>query len=183
MDALNYKKAGLLPAVKREPFPNMEKEKAMPDLFQMECIELFTRAAAVLSLPRSIGEIFGLLFTEPEPLALDDVVGKLSISKGSASQGLRWLLEDGAIKRVYVRGDRRDHYEVETRLPRILSGYIKERIEPQLIAGAERLARLEDLAQESFRIERVERLANWHRRSRQVLPLLLRWFGSEEDET
>src|SRR6201994_3494474 len=84
--------------------------------FQHECINLFVHAAQMLSIPRSVGEIYGLLYSSQEPLAMDEVIDRLSMSKGSGSQGLRWLRDIGAVRTSYVAGDRRDFFVAETEL-------------------------------------------------------------------
>ena len=42
----------------------------------------------LLNLPRSVGELYGVLFIAENPMCLDDLRIKLNISKGSTSQGL-----------------------------------------------------------------------------------------------
>src|SRR4029450_3850395 len=81
---------------------------------EVEAIDLFVSAVRLLGLPRSLGELYGLLFISPGPLSIDDLVERLRISKGSASQGLKALRQIGAVKVTYVPGDRRDHYIAET---------------------------------------------------------------------
>jgi len=46
------------------------------------------------------------------PLSLDDLVEQLGISKASASMATRQLASWGAIRRIWVPGERRDFYEV-----------------------------------------------------------------------
>ncbi|MEQ1842206.1 MAG: transcriptional regulator, partial [Verrucomicrobiales bacterium] len=64
---------------------------------EAEFVAFFVQMATALSLPRSVGEIFGYLFAADEPKPFDEVVSRLGISKGSASQGLKFLLGMGAI--------------------------------------------------------------------------------------
>ena len=45
-------------------------------------IDVFVRAASLIGLPRSIGEIYGLLFYA-QALSFDELVERLQISKGS----------------------------------------------------------------------------------------------------
>jgi DNA-binding transcriptional regulator GbsR (MarR family) len=155
--------------------------KADLDSFQRECINLFVHAAQILSIPRSVGEIFGLLYSSRDPLAMDDVIEKLSMSKGSASQGLRWLRDMGAVRTTYVAGDRRDFFVAETELRKLAFGFLRESIEPHLDRGVDYLERvdrtIEDLPageKRRFGEERLKKLRRWHRFSSQVLPLLLR---------
>jgi DNA-binding transcriptional regulator GbsR (MarR family) len=145
---------------------------------EVEVIGLFVNAVKLLGMPKSVGEIYGLLFIAPGPLPLDALVERLKISKGSASQGLKVLRAVGAVKQVYVAGDRRDHYAAETELKQLAAGFIREEIRPRLESGAARLERLQELsrAENSDRGEfyrnRVAKLAQWHARSQQVMPLL-----------
>jgi DNA-binding transcriptional regulator GbsR (MarR family) len=149
--------------------------------FQRECINLFVHAAQMLSIPRSVGEIFGLLYSSSEPLAMDDVIEKLSMSKGSASQGLRWLRDIGAVRTSYVAGDRRDFFVAETELRKLAFGFLRESIEPHLDRGVDYLTRVEEAIPElqgaearRFADGRLRKLRRWHRFASQILPLLLR---------
>lgn len=99
-------------------------------------IDVFVRAAGLIGLPRSIGEIYGLLFCAPRALTFDDLAERLQISKGSVSQGLKVLRQLGAVKLHFVPGSRRDHYEPELSIKRLVRGFVKDQLEPHLISGA-----------------------------------------------
>lgn len=149
--------------------------------FEHEIIEIFVHSAQLLGLPKSVGEIYGLLYGCDRSLTLDQIVELLSISKGSASQGLRFLCNMTAVKKVYIPGDRRDHYVAEVRLRRLVSGVIRERVEPHLENGLERISQLTELATESgnpHQIERVKRLRNWHKRADQLIPMVRKLLPS-----
>lgn len=140
-------------------------------------VDVFVRIAAVLSLPRSVGELYGILFISPEPMCIEDLMRKLRISKGSTSQGLKILRSFGAVNTKYVPGDRRDFFTAESALRKIVSGFVNEQIRPYLENGKERMARLEDLAQaeadNAFFIDRIDRLRGWQKRANALLPLAL----------
>lgn len=157
------------------------KPQAQLTPFQHECIHLFVRAAQVLSVPRSVGEIYGLLYGSREPLAMDDIIAALNISKGSASQGLRWLRDIGAVRPSYVAGDRRDHFEAETELRKLAFGFLRESVDPHLQRGVEHLDRAERTLEElpsgedrKFAEGRLKKLRRWHRFGAQILPVFLR---------
>jgi DNA-binding transcriptional regulator GbsR (MarR family) len=155
-------------------------EKADLALFQGECINLFVHAAQALSIPRSVGEIFGLLYGSDEPLAMDDVIARLDMSKGSASQGLRWLRDMGAVRTIYVTGDRRDHFVAETELRKLAFGFLRESVEPHLSHGVDYLDRLDKTIpaiptdKRKFADGRLKKLRRWHRFISQILPMFLR---------
>ena len=149
--------------------------------FARESVEVFVHAAQVLGVPRSMGEIYGLLYASSKPLPMDAIIERLSMSKGSASQGLRWLRDIGAIQATYIAGDRRDHFVAETRLRKLAGGFLRDQIEPHLQSAEDRLERLEKSAasgpDSAFQQDRARKVRRWHRLARQFVPLFLRLVG------
>jgi DNA-binding transcriptional regulator GbsR (MarR family) len=146
---------------------------------EKEVVDIFVRIAGVLNLPRSVGELYGVLFISPDPLCIDDLMRKLNISKGSTSQGLKILRSFGAVNSVYVPGDRKDFFTAEAELRKIAAGFVKEQVYPHLENGKERMARIESLLteetpeQKEFIAERIERLRGWQKRAGSLLPFAL----------
>jgi len=151
---------------------------------EREVIEIFVRMADVLNLPRSVGEIYGLLFISSDPLCLDDCRIRLNISKGSTSQGLKILRSFGAIRTVYIPGDRKDYYLAETSLRKIASGFAGEQIQPHVHNGKERIERVRELLDQrdsndkALLEEKIDLLENWQKRAGKVLPLILKLISS-----
>lgn len=146
-------------------------------------VEFFVQMATSLSLPRSVGEIFGCLFIAEEPIAFDEVVDRLGISKGSASQGLKFLTGVGAVSVVYVPRDRRTFYRAETALREVFAGAIKESVRPHLESNRRLIADLEErIATETTRKNRshyesrITSLQVWNEKSIQLLPILSSLF-------
>ena len=147
------------------------------DRFQMEAIALFVRAAAVLSLPRSVAQIYGLLFTTPEPLSLDDITMRLGISRGSAFEGLRWLRDLGAVENVFMPGVRKEHFRAEFQLRKLATGFLRNQIQPHVDNGTEHLRRLKDTIDPAsrdatFYRERLQQITGWHRFFLKALPVI-----------
>jgi DNA-binding transcriptional regulator GbsR (MarR family) len=152
---------------------------------EAEIVALFADLAGHLGLPKSVGQIFGLAYATPGPVTFSDLVERLGISKGSASQGLRFLRELGALKAVEVPGDRREHFAPELSLRRLLTGVLEERVQQPLVAGEGRLAALEARVAEIpgeagvFLRQRVGSLRAWQRKARLFLPFLQTFLGSK----
>lgn len=152
-------------------------EAVLGDL-EVQVIDLFVQGVRVLGLPKSVGEIYGLLYIFPQPLPLDALVKRLKMSKGSASQGLKFLRNLGAVKPVYVAGDRRDHYEVQTELKKLVAGFVKGELEPHLESGAQRLGILREQADaegsehDAFYRSRIRQLETWRSRGGEMLKLV-----------
>ena len=135
---------------------------------QWELIELCVRVTQTLGIPRSEGEIFGFVFSTPTPVTFDEVVQSLGISNGSASHGLRHLRRLGAIKATYYARDRRDYFQAETSLQKLVGGYLAETVVHKMGGMAERLNTLQTHLAESNDLEsaalseRVGLLLKWN---------------------
>ena len=147
---------------------------------EMEAIEMFINFFRLLGLPKSIGEIYGLLFVSPRPLTMDDLMQRLDISLGAASQGLKALRSVGAVKAVYSPGERRDHFVADLELSRFTASFIKDQLLPKLEQSVQRVQRMEaalDRLPETDRKEtraRIDELRRWLDRGRTMLPVALK---------
>lgn len=154
-------------------------EESLSEL-ERELIAFFVNAAQAIGLPKSYGEIYGLFFASNRPLALDEVIERLQISKGSASQGIRFLRSINALNTDYIPGDRRDHYVTETSLRRIADGLLKEKIAPQIQEGIERLRSLRSqYSSEELRPlkERINNIEAWSKKADLLLPFVTNFLG------
>jgi len=149
---------------------------------ERELIAFFVNAAQAIGLPKSIGEIYGLFFATENPLALDDVIERLQISKGSASQGIRFLRGINALNTAYLPGDRRDYFTAETSLRRIADGFIKERIIPQLKDGSTRLKLLGLQNQEKLPHldSRINAIQTWSKKAEMLFPIVSKFLGAAD---
>ena len=145
---------------------------------ESELILFFVNAAQAFGLPKSVGEIYGIYFASPAPHALDDVVERLRISKGSASQGIRFLKEINALVPHYLPGDRRDHYAAETSLRRIADGYLRERIRPHLKDGAARLKQIKTPATNPTVADRIDTISTWTKKADLLFPVVSKFLGA-----
>jgi len=149
---------------------------------ESEIVEVCAEAVQRLGLASSIGKIFGSIYVSPRPLAFSEVVGRLGLSKGSVSQGLRFLRDLAAIKSVEVRGDKREHYVAETELRRLLVFILKKRVRDPLRSGRERLKTLRrgltDTGEydREFLEQRLDSLELWHRKALFAVPLIQRFL-------
>ena len=148
-----------------------------------EIVELCADTVQQLGLPRSVGQIYGAIYSSPRPLAFADVVTLLDISNGSVSHGLRFLRELGAIRLVDDPEGRREVFVAETELRKLLGGVLKHRFQEPLEDGARRLDVLderlidEEAADREFLEQRIGSLRTWHRKALHSLPLLQLFLG------
>lgn len=64
------------------------------------------------------GQIYALLFLARNPMSLDDIAETLKLSKGNVSVNIRMLEGYGLARKVWVKGTRKDYYEVRRDYPR-----------------------------------------------------------------
>jgi len=164
------------------------------EAFKLECLEIFGELAQVFRVPRSVGLIYATLFASPVALSFSDLVESLDISKGSASQGLRFLRENGAIRVAKISewaaghqgASARYYYVPETELRKVISGILQGSFATRLKKGASRLdgfaSRFDRAlcaagANGELLLFRLEKLRQWHRRGAGLLPLLGRIIG------
>ena len=163
------------------PLAEAREEVRLGEL-EVEAIEMFINFLRLIGLPKSIGEIYGLLGVAPKPMAMDEIMARLDISLGAASQGLKLLRSFGAVRVVYERGDRRDHYVADLELSRFATVFIKDELQPRIDMAAERIKRMEaalsELPPKERRAtrERIDRLKHWLEKGRKILPWLIRFM-------
>src|SRR5882757_754091 len=152
---------------------------------EIEVIHLFVQFSRALGQPRSVAEIYGLLFVSHRPLPMDELIQRLRLSKGSASQGLKYLQDLGAVRTVYVAGERRTHYEAVAELRNLAGRFLRRQILTHFEDSDTRLDRIavaaQDLAgdQRKFVAARVKLLRSWEKNGRRLMPLLLKILGGK----
>jgi len=76
---------------------------------------------------RNMGRMWAVLYLEDHPLNATDLGDRLGISTGAVSMLLTELQEWGAIKKAWVVGERKEHYEAETNIWKMVSRVFRER--------------------------------------------------------
>lgn len=82
-----------------------------PDHIRQRFVEATGHATQTIGVGRITGQVFAHLYLSREPQTLDDLCDKLGISKGSASTVVRQLERWAALKRVWLKGDRKVYYQ------------------------------------------------------------------------
>jgi DNA-binding transcriptional regulator GbsR (MarR family) len=87
---------------------------------------------------RSVSQIHALLYVSERPLTAEEIASVLGIARSNVSNSLKELLGWDLIRRVPIRGDRREHFEAETdvwdMVRRIAAGRKAREIDPALTA-------------------------------------------------
>lgn len=76
---------------------------------------------------RNMGRMWTLLYLERRPLSAADLSERLSLSSGAVSMTLGELQKWGVVKKAWVPGERREYYEPETSIWKMVSRVFRER--------------------------------------------------------
>jgi DNA-binding transcriptional regulator GbsR (MarR family) len=150
---------------------------------EREVVSLAMRAGQILGLPKSVGAIYGLLYLSPRPLTMEEIMARLRISLGSASQGLRQLRSFKAVRPVYMPGARRDHFEAEDQFRKLIGSFLDDEVGAQLDSASDSLGNLTKLvdraptAEQDWLRQRVEKLENVNANARRLLTLVARFLA------
>lgn len=149
---------------------------------EVEAIEMFINFLRLIGLPKSVGEIYGLLFVSTRPMPMDEIMERLDISLGAASQGLKLLRSFGAVRVTYSPGDRRDHFVADLELSRFATAFIKDELQPRIDRALQRIERMEEelpslpAKERKVTQQRIERLKHWLDKGQKMLPWLVRFM-------
>jgi DNA-binding transcriptional regulator GbsR (MarR family) len=144
---------------------------------EIELAEFFVEMAGILGVPRSVAQIYALLYAADTALDFDQIQAKLGMSKGSVSQGLKFLRDHEMILSVKAKGVRRERWEPTPSLAASLVNLVRRQVLPALQQSTPALQRVLDGAQTAGAspdvLERLSRLKRWNARALELFPLML----------
>jgi DNA-binding transcriptional regulator GbsR (MarR family) len=87
---------------------------------------------------RSVAQIHALLYLSERPLTAEEIADQLGLARSNISNSIKELQAWNLIRRVPVKGDRREHFEAETDpweiFARIAAGRKVREIDPAIAA-------------------------------------------------
>jgi HTH-type transcriptional regulator, glycine betaine synthesis regulator len=156
------------------------------DAVVVKLVEELGNATQSLGFGRALGQIYAFAYLSPTPCTLDDLKDGLGISKGSASMGVRQLEQWGALRRIWIKGDRKDYYEANDWFGRILqnivSGILSECFNHRdsFLAEMESDVRdVDDPERRAMYAQRIEKMRRFSSKARKALnnPVVRRLLG------
>lgn len=147
--------------------PSLSEESLLPRALketELRLIENCVRLADSLGIPKSLAQIYALVFVSPEAVTAQDCVDCLKISRSSAGQGLKVLKEIGAIQTDFQLGARREAFRIEPDLGKLIQGVLEGRLFPAFEDFFTRLDTIEENAgskKEKFILQRIDKLRRW----------------------
>ena len=167
---------------------NEARSEILRSKSKQEMIEIGGRLSQILGLPRSTGQIYGLLYFSSVPLSLGDICIKLGVSKASTSTGTRQLAAWGAIRKVWIPGERKDYFEAIDDLIHLFNGSYRAIIKPRVNSSESRIKKIEESLNKDLKMllitktdyefmnERLAKLKKIHNRITKAIPILEKLF-------
>ena len=90
---------------------------------------------------RNMGRVWTVLYLSDEPLTAHDLRERLKLSSGAVSMTLKELSRWGTVRKIWIQGERRDHFAAEGDLWKMVSRVFRER---ELVEVQTVIARLEE---------------------------------------
>lgn len=76
---------------------------------------------------RNMGRMWTVLYLEDHPLTAGELGDRLGLSTGSVSMLLTEMQQWGVVKKTWVVGERREHFEAETSIWKLVSRVLRDR--------------------------------------------------------
>ncbi len=144
-------------------------------------IEEAGNTTQAFGLGRAIGKVFAYLYFSQKPKNLSQLQQDLGISKGSASTIVRQLEQWHAVRKIWIKGDRKDYYLAEENIGRIVKHMLHSTVTMKIHSYAEMLEEMNEQLQMNeeysdtcnmeyyrFTKERLDKLRAFHKRARKA---------------
>jgi HTH-type transcriptional regulator, glycine betaine synthesis regulator len=119
------------------------KSKPGRALWQSEVLvtDLIGRLIEFWGFKRNMGRVWAVLYLSPAPMTAADIRDVLRLSTGAVSMTLAELGRWGVVKKLWVPGERRDHFSSEVQLWKMISRVMAEREGGEISSAIEALER------------------------------------------
>jgi DNA-binding transcriptional regulator GbsR (MarR family) len=95
------------------------------------------RLMVLWGFKRNMGRVWTVLYLAGEPLTAKQLRERLQLSTGAVSMTLGELGRWGVVRKLWVQGDRRDFYEAEANVWKMVSRVMRERERAEIAAAVE----------------------------------------------
>jgi len=94
---------------------------------ELEVADTIGRLMEFWGFKRPMGRMWTVLYLSPAPLGAAELGEQLKMSAGAVSMTMSELLKWGAVKKSWRPGERRDFYEAETGIGKLVQRVLRER--------------------------------------------------------
>ena len=134
---------------------------------------------------RNMGRLWAILYLSDQPLSAPEIQERLQLSSGAVSMTLNELTRWGVVKKVWLQGERRDHYAAEGNFWKMISRVFNERERVEVLDAIDimedairflndKAKEPEERARAQFQEERIRELLDLARLGKQLLDALIK---------
>ena len=134
---------------------------------------------------RNMGRLWAILYLSDKPLSAPEIQERLQLSSGAVSMTLNELTRWGVVKKVWIQGERRDHYTAEGNFWKMISRVFNERERVEVLDAIdimedaieflrEKAKEPEERSRAQFQQERIRELLDLARLGKQLLDALIK---------
>lgn len=98
------------------------------EIAQDKFIEGVARIGNILGINSFNAKLYAFLYLNNKPKSLDEITDALGVSKGNVSVNIRQLEKWGAVRNVWVKGSRKDFYQVNPDIKNVFLDNVKDAI-------------------------------------------------------
>ena len=98
-------------------------------------------------LNRFVAQLYAVLYLSDKPMSLDEIAEKLKVSKGNVSVNIRELERWGAVRSVWVKGSRKDYYEANLDIKKVIVNKVKSGVQRRITQVQEMLDEFKSIIQ------------------------------------
>lgn len=102
------------------------------ELIQNKFLGSIDRMSDSFGLNGFVAKLYGYLYLNAKALSLDEIAEGLGVSKGNVSINIRELEKWGAVRKVWVRGSRKDYYEAEPDIKKVCLSKLKSALQKKI---------------------------------------------------
>jgi len=134
---------------------------------------------------RNMGRLWAILYLSDCPLSAPEMQERLQLSSGAVSMTLNELTRWGVVKKVWLQGERRDHYAAEGNFWKMISRVFNERERVEVLDAIDimedaieflkdKAKTPTDRSRARFQEERIRELLDLARLGKQLLDALVK---------
>lgn len=115
------------------------------EMAQDKFVESIGKLAGSFGINNFIAQLYAVLYLSDKPMSLDELVERLKASKGNISLNIRELENWGAVRSVWVKGSRKDYYEADPDIRKVVANKLRASLEKRIGQVTDMLGEFKEL--------------------------------------
>jgi DNA-binding transcriptional regulator GbsR (MarR family) len=96
-------------------------------------MESIGRLCGNFGLNKFLAQLYAFLYLSDRPISLDEISERLQVSKGNVSINIRELENWGAVRKVWVKGSRKDYYEANLDIKKVIANKLRSSVQKRMV--------------------------------------------------